>query len=199
MGNGVTGVINGKLYVASGCFVARTYYPYGYREADCTPLFFRYNPVTNSWVRLESPFGGPDMGTFPTVGPFAGGVIGGKFYVMGNSLSTLDIFFEVYDPRTNQWTPRNSQTVGVVGGLPGWGSGTAVLGGKLFLMGGFGSEIGMVATTLAYDPATDAWTTRAPMPSARSGIAGSTVQLNGQSRIEVVGGIAPGNNIQYIP
>ena len=47
--------------------------------------------------------------------------------------------------------------------------------------------------------ATDAWTRRAPLPTPRSGIAASTVLLDGKPRIEVVGGIAPGNNVQYIP
>jgi Kelch motif len=192
-GNGVTGVINGKLYVASGCF---TYEPsLGRYIEDCTPLFFRYNPVTNSWVRLRSPFSGPEWADFPTVGPLMGGVIGGKFYVMGQSPydDPGDAHFQVYDPSTNQWTTRTSLR------LPRPGAATAVLGGKLFLMGGKRSDIGTVAITLAYDPATNAWTTRAPMPSPRAGIVGSTVQLNGQSRIEVVGGDAPGNNIQYIP
>jgi N-acetylneuraminic acid mutarotase len=178
-GDGVTGVISGKLYVVSGCFEAQD--PWGYFET-CNPLLFRYNPVTNYWVRLRSPFAGVQM-----TGPLLGGVIGGKFYVMGGGR------LEVYDPSTNQWTVKTGLRVGRPGAA------TAVLGGKLFLMGGTRSDIGTVAITLAYDPATDAWTTRAPMPSARTGIAGSTVQLNGQSRIEVVGGNAPGNNIQYIP
>jgi N-acetylneuraminic acid mutarotase len=180
-GNGVTGVINGKLYVVSGCFMDAP--PYGLNESCSPPLLFRYNPVTNYWVRLRSPFAGvPGMS-----GPYVGGVIAGKFYVMGQGR------LEVYDPSTNQWTAKTGLRVARPGAA------TAVLGNKLFLMGGTRSDIGTVAITLAYDPATNAWTTRAPMPSARTGIAGSTMQLNGQSRIEVVGGIAPGNNIQYIP
>jgi len=189
-GNGVTGVINGKLYVVSGCFSA--YEPYGYYES-CNPLLFRYNPVTNYWVRLRSPFAG-----VTTFGPLVGGVIGGKFYVMGTSPYTHEAHFEVYDPSTNQWTPRTSLR------LARPGAATAVLNAKLLLMGGrrYNAAIdGMetVAITLMYDPITDAWSQRAPMPTPRTGIAASTVLLNGQSRIEVVGGIAPGNNIQYSP
>jgi N-acetylneuraminic acid mutarotase len=190
MGNGVTGVINNKLYVVSGCFQAQE--PWGYFET-CNPLLFRYNPVTNYWVRLRSPFAG-----VPTVGPLVGGVIGGKFYVIGQSPYTREAHFEVYDPSTNQWTPRTSLR------LARPGAATAVLNAKLFLMGGSrynaatdGFET--VAITLMYDPITDAWSQRAPMPTPRSGIAASTALLNGQPRIEVVGGIAPGNNIQYIP
>jgi N-acetylneuraminic acid mutarotase len=185
-GNGVTGVINGKLYVVSGCFMANP--PAGLNESCYSPLLFRYNPVTNYWVRLRSPFAG-----MPTIGSLVGGVIGGKFYVMGQSPYTHEAHFEVYDPSTNQWTPKTSLR------LARPGAAAAVLNGKLFLMGGTRSDIGTVAITLAYDPATNAWSQRAPMPSPRSGIAASPVQLGGQARIEVVGGIAPGNNIQYIP
>jgi Kelch motif len=186
--SGVTGVINGKLYVVTACFEA--YEPWGYIETGwCTedrrsPQFLRYSPASDSWTILPAPFTGTD---FWTESPYAGGVINGKFYVMGGGK------FKVYDPATNQWTAKTGLRVARPGAA------TAVLGGKLFLMGGTRSDLGTVAITLAYDPATNAWTTRAPMPSARAGIAGSTVQLNGQSRIEVVGGIAPGNNIQYIP
>jgi N-acetylneuraminic acid mutarotase len=184
-GGGVTGVINGKLYVVSGAFMSNE--PWGYQERYRS-LFFRYNPGTDQWTTLPSPFAG-----IATYSPYVGGVIGGKFYVMATSPYTHDSYFAVYDPSTNRWTAKTSLR------LARPGAATAVLGNKLFLMGGTRSDIGTVAITLAYDPATNAWTTRAPMPSARTGIAGSTVQLNGQSRIEVVGGIAPGNNIQYIP
>jgi hypothetical protein len=50
-----------------------------------------------------------------------------------------------------------------------------------------------------YDPATDTWRGRAPMPTVRSGIGASRVVRDGQARIEVVGGTRPDNNIQYIP
>jgi N-acetylneuraminic acid mutarotase len=79
-----------------------------------------------------------------------------------------------------------------------------VLQGKLYVMGGrrYNAQtdaMDTLAITIVYDPATDAWTRRAPLPSPRTGIAATNVFLNGQPRIEVVGGIAPGNNVQFIP
>jgi N-acetylneuraminic acid mutarotase len=182
-GNGVTGVINGKLYVVSGCFMA--WEPWGYYE-ECNPLFFRYNPATDRWVTLPRPFPG-DW----TAASSVGGVIGGKFYVMAG-----DPRFAVYDPATNQWTTRTPL------GLPRPGAASAVLGGKLYVMGGRRATREAWETldiTIVYDPATDAWTRRASMPSPRSGVAASRVFLDGQPRIEVVGGVAPGNNLQYVP
>jgi N-acetylneuraminic acid mutarotase len=79
-----------------------------------------------------------------------------------------------------------------------------VLEGKLYVMGGRRYNAARKAfetldITIVYDPATDRWTRRAPLPSARSDIAASSVFLGGQPRIEVVGGRRPGNNVQYVP
>jgi N-acetylneuraminic acid mutarotase len=189
MGNGVTGVIGGKLYVVSGCFQSQD--PWGYFET-CSPLFFRYNPATNGWTRLPNPFP-PDA-----IGPTIGGVIAGKFYVMAASQYTGDTYMASYDPATNRWTPE------VPLGLPRPGAASAVLGGKLYVFGGARynaskDAMDVLAITIRYDPATRIWTRRADMPSARQGIAASKVSLNGQERIEVLGGTGTGNNLQYIP
>jgi N-acetylneuraminic acid mutarotase len=190
LGLGVTGVIGGRLYVLSGCFMA--WPPWGYYE-ECNPLFFRYNPVTDRWTTLPPPFAGEDAGS-----PYAGGVIGGKFYLMAGSWYSRQGRLAVYDPATNRWTTKTPL------GLSRPGAATAVLEGKLYVMGGrrYNAKREAYETldiTIVYDPATDTWTRRAPLPSARSDIAASRVFLGGQPRIEVVGGRRPGNNVQYVP
>jgi hypothetical protein len=54
-------------------------------------------------------------------------------------------------------------------------------------------------STSVYDPTTDSWTSKAPMPIRLATITASKVLVNGQPRIEVVGGTRPGNNLAYIP
>ena len=184
--NGVTGVIKNQLYVVTLCHSIEA----GYCEGDSTgPRLFRYNPVTDRWVTLAPPFPGAGVNTV------AGGVIGGKFYVMGGDFWNNGLL-SVYDPATNQWSPKTPL------GLARRSVATAVLGNKLYVMGGYrvrNNLAEMLDITIVYDPVTDAWTRRASLPGPRWGLAASRVYLNGKPRIELVGGEAPGNNLQYVP
>jgi hypothetical protein len=85
---GVTGVINGKLYVLPG-LVDENF------EQKPIRRLYRYDPATNKWgARRSAPH-------FHRLA--AAGVIGGKFYVAGGVGSTdLDI----YDPATDTWRTR---------------------------------------------------------------------------------------------
>jgi N-acetylneuraminic acid mutarotase len=190
---GVTGVIKNKLYVVTLCSTL------GYSEYGCVgdltgPRLFRYNPATDLWVTLAPPFPRA-TGNDSEVYTLAGGVIGGKFYVMGGDFGNNGRL-SVYDPATNQWTPKTPL------GLARRGVATAVLGNKLYVMGGYRRRNGVdeiLDITIVYDPVTDLWTRRASLPSPRGYMAGTTVLRWGQPRIEVVGGAPPGNNLQYIP
>jgi N-acetylneuraminic acid mutarotase len=187
---GVTGVLGGRLYVLTAC-------P---DEWACFPVvakaFWRYDPGSDSWVSLPTPpelhWGG------------AAGVIGGKFYVVGGRAINDTVAakkLDVFDPAANRWT--------TLPGLSGTRSGaaSAVLGGKLYVIGGGGrapNEQGTpvdLVTVKVYDPATKRWTTAARLPEGMggSGRAAGQVVVNGQARIELVGGVRPGNNLQYIP
>jgi N-acetylneuraminic acid mutarotase len=192
-GGGVTGVIGGKLYVVSGCYLKDP--TYGSFSPGCNPLFLRYNRATDRWVILPPPFTQPIPGEIND--PSIGGVIDGKFYVMAGSFSTIEAHFAVYDPATNKWTTRTPL------GRERQATASAVLGGKLYVMGGLrdsGGGLDVLDITAVYDPVTDAWTRRASLPSARYGISASTVLVNGKARIEAIGGMDPvNNNLQYIP
>ena len=75
-----------------------------------------------------------------------------------------------------------------------------VLNGKIHVVGGVGPEedggakgnpggVRTLATHIVYDPATDSWETRAPLPLARAGLAASS-SADGASFI-VLGGFEP--------
>jgi N-acetylneuraminic acid mutarotase len=184
--NGVTGVINNQLYILTGCGAGVACYP-------SVPLaFYRYNPATNQWANLPNPTSAHEQGM--------SGVIGGKFYVVGgkDQLNRL----EVYDPSTNSWTTKASMPLGQFAAAGRWAGAGAALGGKLYVIGGFQRDVDRsitaVRTTNVYNPATNSWTTVAPMPVGQGGDAASRVVVGGQARIEVIGESSP-SNLQYIP
>jgi hypothetical protein len=154
---GVTGVIDGKLYVAGPS-----------EEQEDYSYFFRYDPATNKWTRLPR----------PTHAYFMGGVLYGRLYLVGNQV-------EAYDPATNQWTAKASPPAAHINI---WGTAAAV-GAKLYVFGG--------SRTLVYHPLSDVWVSRTAGP--RMDYRASRVFLNGQARIELVGGSGADNNLQYIP
>jgi len=171
--SGFTGVIQKKLYVVLYC-----------RDFDVCAFpqrwLFRYDPLTDNWETLATP---PR-----SVEAAVGGAIGNKFYLGAFAESKID----VYDPATNTWTERTTN-------LPHRaGAASVVVGAKLYMIGGLqnGSP---VRTTNVFDPGTNRWTSVAPTPTARSGASAARVLVNGQGRIELVGGSVPGNNLQYTP
>lgn len=180
--DGVTGVIDDKLYVVTSCHGQEDcdygdYGPYLFPDQRV----FRYDPATDTWT---------DLG-IPPLTPFreVAGTIGKKLYIAASPRTY------VYDPATNIWT-----TGAGIGTYRVDAAGTA-LAGKLYVVGGTsrwpaGPD---VATANVYDPATDSWHRIAPMPAARCCMAAGRVVVNGTPRLEVVGNARPGNNVQYIP
>ncbi|MEP7176363.1 MAG: kelch repeat-containing protein [Gemmatimonadales bacterium] len=94
---GVSGVINGKLYVLPGACSGDRYPEAGYCAVEETRRLYRYDPATNSWATLrEAPH-------YHRRG--AATVINGKFYVAGGlGVGKADLRdLDVYDPATNAW------------------------------------------------------------------------------------------------
>lgn len=166
------GVIDGKLYVASGGCPAPTC------PAQAPYPRFRgletYNPVSNEWTTSEK--------LIPTAvfGP-ASGVIGKKLYVAGGQgedgvgdIASL----QIYDAETNSWSPGDP--------MPRRGShfAGAVFDGKFYAFGNVnylgGTEVQV------YDPAAvgNKWSLKTPMPTARAGARAGVI--NG--KLYVVGG-----------
>ncbi len=107
----------------------------------------------------------------------AAATIGAKIYVVGGfeepSLGNVLNFaitpaVEEYDPSTDRWTAKAAMPIGL------HHVGTGVVGGRLYVIGGYKQSVlsvwGPVATVYRYDPVTDAWTERASMPTARGAL-----------------------------
>jgi N-acetylneuraminic acid mutarotase len=159
------GVIDGKLYVASGCCADFNSPPFP--RFDILQV---YDPTANSWTtRTHIPvalYAAPSGITS----------IGERLYVAGgaadqahgNNISTL----QIYDATADAWTTGMS--------LPAAGNGAfgGVINGKLYVAGGQDpANISPVSTVQVYDPTTNIWTPLAPLPSARSG--GGSAVING--------------------
>lgn len=118
-------------------------------------------------------------GTWTTKSPLqtarrqhAGGVIDGKFYVVGGTSvageGVLDSL-EAYDPSTDTWatlspmpTPRNRVKA-------------AVLNGQLYVVGGSQGYLNVVSSVEAYDPLSNTWSIKAPLPTPRAWAASAVV------------------------
>jgi N-acetylneuraminic acid mutarotase len=109
---GVSGVINGKLYVLPGACNGNGYPNAGYCAVEETRRFYRYDPATNTWVtRRQAPH-------FHRRG--AAAVIDGKLYVAGGFNGSQPVaYLDVYDPTTNTWrTLASIPTGGGASGAP---------------------------------------------------------------------------------
>ena len=153
-------------------------------------------PVSTGSVEPE-----PDRGVWHTAAPaptkrteVAAATLRDKIYVvggfeqpsLGNVMNlSISASVEEYDPSTDRWTTRAPMPV-VLHHV-----GIGVTGGRLYVIGGY-TQSGLtvwepVATVYAYDPATDTWTQRAPMPTARGALsvteqAGKLYAIGGYDR-----------------
>jgi N-acetylneuraminic acid mutarotase len=115
--------------------------------------------------------------------------VNGTLYAVGGyRCCVYPAAVEAYDPARDTWTTRASLPT------PRKDLGAATVGGILYAVGGnnrFTSTGGPVGTVEAYDPATDTWTTKAPMPTARHRLGVAAVD----GIIYAVGGIDAAGNI----
>ncbi|MBN1640943.1 MAG: hypothetical protein JXA09_06885 [Anaerolineae bacterium] len=133
-----------------------------------------YLAQSDDWVR------GPDK---PTAVANIGAVaIDGRIYVPGGTLENgqMSDRIEVLDLETSAWSEGSPMPTGV------GAYALAAHDGQLYLFGGWDGSA-YCAQALRYDPASDAWTTLASMPTARAFAGAGTLEVNGP-RIYVVGG-----------
>ncbi len=110
----------------------------------------------------------------------------GRIYVFGGRPGPDLDLIDVYDPETDAWTTLPDRMP-----RPRSHAGTAVLNGKVLLIGGIDSRGRILASVDEYDPATGRWREVAPMPTPRMELAAT--EVNG-----VVYAIAGTNQRGYV-
>src|SRR5262249_35795269 len=163
------GVIDNKIYVAGGTGTPSQ------RELEV------YDPVANTWT-VKAPMSVARNHT-------AGGVINGKFYVVGGrarDFSGSTNALEVYDPQINTWStlvPMPTARSGLAAaGVDNW---VWVFGGEDVLEFVVHSEVEV------YNPATNSWRQLPNMPAGRHGIWASAI---GNKIYIPGGGVGPGGS-----
>src|SRR5436309_558468 len=164
------GVINNKIYVAEGWLNSDSNTP--------TTALEIYDPATNSWTS-----GAPSL---IAKGASARAVIGTKLYVaggtkFGNSVKFSDL--EIYDSGLNSWS------TGAPLPMPIEYAAGAAINDKFYVVGGdYGpTNVNNINSDLLfiYDPSRNSWSTGAPIPTPRTGLAADVI--NG--KLYVVGGV----------
>ena len=168
--NHVAGVSIGTKIYTFGGFIEQNRCPH----SKC----FVYDPATDQWA--------PIAVLARPRGAISAIVLDGKIHLLGGRDVRSVEWHEIYDPATDKYTFLGGMR-GSTGTQPFVGQrdhmGVAVVDGKIHAIAGrmdsYDFNTGLNAV---YDPKTDGWSFRAPLPTARSGV--SAVYING--RIVVV-------------
>ncbi|MFJ4989026.1 carboxypeptidase regulatory-like domain-containing protein [Streptomyces sp. NPDC088732] len=134
-------------------FDGKIYSAYGYDGEDDTGDLYRLSPDTGTWSRLTS-------SPHPRRAP-AHGFIDGLFYAAGgwgSSTGGIDPALDIYDPVSNRWTSGAKAPKAYAG------SGSTVLDGKLYMVGGCAATSCGTTDAFVYDPQADRWSEIAPYP-----------------------------------
>ncbi len=131
--------------------------------------------LSTSFIITAKPVSAADLGSWTTKTPIPhaegnreAAAVNGKIYVMGGSIN-----YE-YDPSTDSWVEKMPMpTPRVIFGI-------AVCQNKIYAIGGSilwpqGNVIYNSGVNEVYDPSTDTWETREPLPTNRSEIEASVV------------------------
>ncbi|WP_405590929.1 carboxypeptidase regulatory-like domain-containing protein [Streptomyces sp. NBC_01190] len=148
-------------------------------EGDSDELYV-LDPGADTWKQLSS---ATDTREAP-----GHGFIGDKLYIAGGwgADANPDAKLEAYDTTTGTWT------TGAAEPRPHAGAGSAVLDGKLYLVGGCDVSCG-VADVNVYDPATDSWGQAADYPEPVSWV--SCAAIGG--KLYCAGGATDAGNIPH--
>ena len=130
-----------------------------------------FDPVSNGWSpKAPMPTGRGELGLVE---------VNGRIYAIGGSVDGIGTptgVVETYDPAADAWESTGRRAMPT----PRWGFGIAAVDGKILTIGGRDASDPVHQTALveAYDPASDTWSSRAPMSTVRQGLV--AVAVNGR-------------------
>jgi N-acetylneuraminic acid mutarotase len=156
--------------------VAVNQYIYVFGANNSSTNAFRLDPTTNSWTPLpQSPHGHSGAGA---------AAIGSKIYLVGGAPGSNIV--DIYDTAANTWSSGSAMVNGDRDGVA-----VAALNNKLYVCGGRANSTATTALVEEYDPATNTWTRKADMPTARSYASAAVVG----SQVYVIGGFSPSESL----
>jgi N-acetylneuraminic acid mutarotase len=153
----------GRIYAIGGSDIS------GGGTERATSIVEIYDPSTDSWV-TGTPMPAPKYHTGAVV-------IDNRIYVMGHDSRLFS-----YDPAHDAWAEHASIPADAA-----YGFGIGVVNGKIYAIRGSPDYPSGVYWTYCYDPTSDTWTSKAPLPFTRS--TDSVATLNG--KLYAIGGIEP--------
>lgn len=142
-GGGTASVVDGKIYVLGGTSLP-----------SLTDLSYNvvYDPLTNTWEEKTQ---------MPTARGFlTSAVVGNKIYAIGGGYPSSTNKNEVYDPATDSWATKADMLNARLGMQ------AAVVDGIIYIFGGNYNE----HNCQAYDPGTNTWTEKTPIPEGAGGV-----------------------------
>ena len=160
-------VVDGKIYAIGGLT----------GNIEQSSVVEMYDPATDIWsVKASMPTNNHNM---------TASAVDGKIYVIGGQMAGVsEVGLQtvlMYDPDTDSWSQKSSMHV------RRWAPSSSVMDGQIYVIGGEkGIEDGWpgLNSVEMYDPATDSWTPKAPMPTPRRGHSSSVLD----QKIYVMGG-----------
>jgi N-acetylneuraminic acid mutarotase len=162
---GAIAAANGKIYAIGGWN----------GTAASNVAVEEYDPVTDTWVtRAPMPTGRSIFGI---------ATVNGRIYVIGGCCNPSHMnTVEEYDPATDTWRARAPMPT-----ARGYVAAVAGSNGKIYAIGGSTGEQlqDFVNTVEEYDPVSDSWAARAPMPTTRRFLSAT---LGSDGRIYAIGG-----------
>jgi hypothetical protein len=148
-----SGVVDGKVYIIGGSKLNQA----------AVKTVEMYEPGIDTWTsKHEMPEARFGIGS---------SVVDGKIYIFGGN-DPAESLVESYDPATDTW---NSDLADMP--TARWEPECVELDGKIYVVGGFSSGGAAIIALEMYDPGTDSWTEKEPMPEPRGG--GAAIEVDG--------------------